>query len=177
MRESLISLDPDRSPATHNSSTAPGQRASLSCPESKVVRARLRAMAADLVASWRSGGMPPSSKTQAGLRTQAESLGSRASARPEHVGWTMVTIVSEYWRARLRSGAPGRRLLLLPDCPYGASEKSRREGDAQSRGSGDVPQVCGPSCAIATIWSAARQSGWVVESTSQAVRALSLIHI
>jgi len=172
VRESLISLDPDRSPATHNSSTTPGQRASLSCPESKFVRARLRAMAADLVASWRSGGMPPSSKTQAGLRTQAESLGSRASARPEHVGWTMVTIVSEYWRERLRSGTPGRRLLLLPDCPYGAIEKSRREGNAQSRGSGDVPQVCGPSCAIATIWSAARQSGWVVESTSQAVRAI-----
>jgi len=170
--DSLISLDPARAAATHNSSTIAGQPGSLSCPESKVVRERLRAMAADLVASWRSSGMPPSSKMQASLRAQAESLGSRASARPEHVGWTMVTIVSEYWRERLRSGALGRRLLLLPDCPHGAIEKSHRQVDAESRGSGDVPQVCGPSCAIATIWSAARQSGWVVESTSQAVRAI-----
>jgi geranylgeranyl pyrophosphate synthase len=75
----------------------------------------------------------------------------------------MVTIVSEYWRDRLAGGASGRRLLLLPDCPVAA---------ANAEGDESVPRVCGPSCAIGTIWSAAHDSGWVVESTSRAVPAI-----
>ena len=121
-------------------------------------------MAADLVASWRAEGLPAGVKSSTGLRQQAESLVARAGAGPEHVGWTMVTIVSEFWRDRLAAASNGRRLLLLPDCPVAV----------RAGGSPDtpVPHVCGASCGLATIWSAARDSGWVVESTRQAVGAI-----
>lgn len=153
-----------RSSASKPGVAAPGLTPEgLACPDSKALRERLRAMASDLVSSWKSGGMPPAAKTAAGLKTHAESLVARAGARPEHVGWTMVTIVSEYWRDRLAGGASGRRLLLLPDCPVAAAGAEGDEG---------VPRVCGPSCAIGTIWSAAHDSGWVVESTSRAVPAI-----
>ena len=120
-------------------------------------------MAADLVASWRAGGTPATARSRAGLREQAERLVERAGARADHIGWTMVTIVSEFWRGRLASGPSGRRLLLLPDCPVGDSEAVAGTG---------IPATCGPGCGIATIWAAARDSGWTVESTSQAVSAI-----
>jgi geranylgeranyl pyrophosphate synthase len=126
------------------------------------MRERLRAMASDLASSWRSGHLPADIKSAAGLRRQAELLVARAAASPDHVGWTMVTIVSEYWRVRLASGPSGRRLLLLPDCPL--ANGPRVEG---------VPHVCGPQCTITTLWSAARDSGWVVESTSRAVGSMA----
>ncbi len=134
------------------------------CPSSKQVRERLRAMAADLVASWRAEGLPAGVKSSPGLRQQAESLVARAGAGPEHAGWTMVTIVSEFWRDRLAAASNGRRLLLLPDCPVAV----RAGGSPET----PVPHVCGASCGLATIWSAARDSGWVVESTRQAVGAI-----
>ena len=138
-----------------------GGEATHSCPASKPLRERLRAMAADLVASWKTQGIPAGVKSSSGLRQQAAALVARAGGEPDHVGWTMVTIVSEFWRDRLAAGGNGRRLLLLPDCPAAATG-----GDAP------VPHVCGPGCGIATIWSAARDSGWVVESTRQAVGAI-----
>jgi geranylgeranyl diphosphate synthase type II len=134
----------------------------LSCPTSKATRERLRAMASDLASSWRTGALPTDIKSAAGLRRQAEAIVSRASVATEHVGWTMVTIVSEYWRERLASGPSGRRLLLLPDCPLATGP--RVDG---------VPHVCGPRCTITTLWSAARDSGWVVESTSRAVGSMA----
>jgi geranylgeranyl diphosphate synthase type II len=134
----------------------------LRCPGSKAMRERLRAMASDLASSWRSGPLPADVKSAAGLRRQAELLVGRAAAAPDHVGWMMVTIVSEYWRERLASGPSGRRLLLLPDCPLATGP--RVEG---------VPHVCGPQCTITTLWSAARDSGWVVESTSRAVGSMA----
>jgi geranylgeranyl diphosphate synthase, type II len=121
-------------------------------------------MAADLVASWQTQGLPAGVKSSAGLRQQAESLVARAGAGSDHVGWTMVTIVSEFWRDRLATAPNGRRLLLLPDCPTAV----HAGGDVES----PVPCVCGASCGLATIWSAARDSGWVVESTRQAVGAI-----
>lgn len=121
-------------------------------------------MAADLVASWRAEGLPAGAKSAAGLRQQAEALVLRAGASPEHVGWTMVTIVSEFWRDRLATAPNGRRLLLLPDCPSAVRDRP----DIEST----VPRVCGAGCGLATIWSAARDSGWVVESTRQAVGAI-----
>jgi geranylgeranyl pyrophosphate synthase len=75
----------------------------------------------------------------------------------------MVTIVSEYWRGRLATGGSGRRLLLLPDCPIGDGHKHEADG---------VPVTCGPRCGIATMWAAARDCGWTVESTSRAVSAI-----
>lgn len=126
------------------------------------MRDRLRAMASDLASSWRSGPLPADVKSAGGLRRQAELLVGRAAAAPDHVGWMMVTIVSEYWRERLVSGPSGRRLLLLPDCPLAAGP--RVDG---------VPHVCGPQCTITTLWSAARDSGWVVESTSRAVGSMA----
>ena len=139
----------------------------LKCPDSKLVRERLRAMAVDLVSPWRSAGVPASVKTAAGLRASAEILVKRASAGPEHVGWTMVTIVSEFWRDRLAAAASGRRLLLLPDCPVAAHGADHSTGEASA-----VPRVCGPSCGIATIWSAARDCGWVVEPVGRAVAGI-----
>jgi hypothetical protein len=123
-------------------------------------------MAADLVASWRADGQPRAVRSAASLRTLAEDLVRRAGGLPTHVGWTMVTIVSEFWRDRLATGANGRRLLLLPDCPHapGAPEHAGERGE--------VPHVCGTACGITTIWSAARDSGWVVGSTRQAVSSI-----
>ena len=143
------------------------ETAAMRCPDVKAVRDRLRAMSSDLVAVWRSQGLPTGVRTAAGLREQAESLVKRAAARPEHVGWTMVTIVSEFWRDRLAAAPSGRRLLLLPDCPVAASCARDAVG-----GSDGVPQVCGPSCGIATIWSAARDCGWVVEPVGRAVAGI-----
>ncbi len=120
-------------------------------------------MASDLVAPWRSNGVPAAVRSPAGLRQQAALLVGRAGAALEHVGWTMVTIVSEYWRGRLATGGSGRRLLLLPDCPLGHGHPHDADG---------VPATCGPRCGIATIWAAARDCGWTVESTSRAVSAI-----
>ena len=120
-------------------------------------------MAADLVASWRAEGMPGEVRSAAGLREQARTLVRRAGAGSDAVGWTMVTVVSEFWRSRLAVGASGRRLLLLPDCPL--------SGPAALVATG-VPRTCGAGCGIATIWAAARDSGWTVESTSRAVAAI-----
>jgi hypothetical protein len=58
-------------------------------------------------------------------------------------------------------------LLLLPDCPSAAHETEKPAGGLSA-----VPRVCGPSCGIATIWSAARDSGWVVEPVGQAVAGI-----
>jgi len=147
------------------SAVSPGARPGLACPASKSLRGRLRALASDLVSSWRTGGMPPTARTAAGLRGEAETLVARAGGAADLVGWTMVTIVSEYWRDRLAAGASGRRLLLLPDCPAAVASDIP----------GSAPKICGPSCAIGTIWSAARESGWVVESTDRAVSAIGAL--
>jgi geranylgeranyl diphosphate synthase, type II len=129
-------------------------------------------MASDLVSSWRSEGLPAAVRTAAGLRAAAETLVKRASAGPEHVGWTMVTIVSEFWRDRLASTPPGRRLLLLPDCPVAGHGSHGPHDHGADPMVAAVPRVCGPSCGIATIWSAARDSGWVVEPVGRAVAGI-----
>ena len=85
----------------------PPAGAGLACPPSRYLRDRLRAMASDLVASWKAEGMPPAARSAAGLRSHAESLVRRAAGAPQHVGWTMVAIVSEFWRDRLAVGPPG----------------------------------------------------------------------
>lgn len=145
------------------SPTEPAGAAQLCCPTRKTVRDRLRAMATDLVAPWRTNGVPTGLRSAAGLRQQAALLVGRAGAALDHIGWTMVTIVSEYWRGRLATGNSGRRLLLLPDCPL---------GERHEHGDDGIPRTCGPSCGIATMWAAARDCGWTVESTSRAVPAI-----
>lgn len=155
----------------------------MRCPPSRLVRDRLRAMAADLVSGWRAGGAPPEVRTAAGLRATAETLVQRGHADPQHVGWTMVTIVSEFWRDRLAVTAAGRRLLLLPDCPCAMDASGSPADAAPADGlvSGParcppvppaVPRVCGPDCGIATIWSAARDVGWVVEPVGNALSGI-----
>ena len=131
------------------------------CPDSRQLRERLRGAVAESVAAWKSEGLPPAARSAAGLRHQAERIAHLVGAPDEVVGWTMVALVSEYWRDRLAAVSSGRRLLLLPDCPLAA----------ESADTG-VPHVCGPSCGITTLWAAARDQGWVVESTSQAVSAI-----
>ncbi len=152
-------------PATRSTRPAVGGGVTLACPAEKPLRDRLRAMAADLVASWRSGGMPAGVRSSAGLRSQAEMLCLRAGAGASHIGWTMVTIVSEHWRDKIAAGSSGRRLLLLPDCPMAIG----RGDDADvSR----PPHLCGPGCVIGTLWGAAREQGWVVETTPRAVAGI-----
>ena len=131
-------------------------------PPTKELRERLRALSADMVASWSCEGLPAEVKSNDGLRKKAEELVLRANADPSFVGWTMVTILSEVWRYRIASTAAGQRLLLLPDCPL-AQESGEDE---------NCPLVCGPSCGIGTIWSAAHDSGWVVDSTRKAASAI-----
>ena len=135
------------------------------CPADRALRTRLRRHAADLVAAWRGTGVPVEARAAAGLGALAADLVAAAGAGPEHVGWTMVAIVSEHWRRRLATGASGRRLLLLPDCPL---------VDAVGDDGGDArpPHTCGPGCVIATLWSAAREAGWVVESTPRAMAGI-----
>ncbi len=158
------SLAPEREPVRTAERSGRAPAAALQCPDSKPVRERLRAMASDLVSPWRSEGVPAAVRTAVGLRAAAETLVKRASAGPEHVGWMMVTIVSEFWRDRLAAAPSGRRLLLLPDCPVA--------GHVPDDSVASVPRVCGPSCGIATIWSAARDSGWVVEPVGRAVAGI-----
>ena len=139
----------------------------LSCPDSKVLRQRLRGLAADTVAGWRAGELPAKVRSAAGLRAQAVALVQRAGARPEHVGWVMVTLVSEYWRERLASGPSGRRLLLLPDCPHAADEAA-----VPAVAGSQMPRACGPGCGVARLWAAARDGGWVVQPTAEAIGAI-----
>lgn len=131
-------------------------------PPSKAMRERLRALSSDMVASWSCEGLPAEVKSRDGLRKKAADLVERAQADTSFVGWTMVTILSEVWRYQIASTAAGQRLLLLPDCPT-AKESVTDES---------CPVVCGPSCGISTIWSAAHDSGWVVESSRGAVAAI-----
>jgi geranylgeranyl pyrophosphate synthase len=151
----------------HQSPLAPPVTAAaperLACPPTVPLRSRLRAMASDLVASWRAEGLPAGVRAAAGLREQAQALVRRAGGSADQVGWMMVTIVSEFWRDRLATGSSGRRLLLLPDCPRAAGEADPAAG---------VPRTCGAGCGIATAWAAARDSGWTVEPTARAVNAI-----
>ena len=107
-------------------------------PPSKELRERLRALSADMVASWSCEGLPADVKLHDGLRKKAHELVVRANADISFVGWTMVTILSEVWRYRIASTAAGQRLLLLPDCPL-AQHSTKDES---------CPLVCGPSCGI-----------------------------
>lgn len=175
MHEASTALNPTvlgRNSVPTAEHSQPATAVAMRCPESKAVRERLRAMASDLVASWRSEGLPAVARTAAGLRATAETLGRRASVGSEYAGWTMVTIVSEFWRERLAAAPSGRRLLLLPDCPEACCQTPTRHGEAAAGEEAVVPRVCGPSCGIATIWAAARDSGWVVEPTARAVAGI-----
>ncbi|MFM8282975.1 MAG: polyprenyl synthetase family protein [Planctomycetaceae bacterium] len=144
----------------------PASPPSHSCPDKRASRDRLRAMAADLVASWRAEGIPPGSRSPAGLRRHAELMLDRVSGGPEWLGWTMVAIVSEYSRDRLAAGASGRRLLLVPDCPVATARGAAPAG---------MPLTCGPGCTIGTIWQAARENGWVVEPTTAALGGIGAL--
>lgn len=161
MRSALKQIVP---PSRKPSSPGPkgGSQDLEHIPPSKEVRERLRALSADMVASWSCEGLPANVKLHDGLRKKAQELVVRADADISFIGWTMVTILSEVWRYRIASTAAGQRLLLLPDCPL-AQDSAKDEG---------CPSVCGPSCGIGTIWSAAHDSGWVVDSTRNAASAI-----
>ena len=161
MRSALKQIVP---PSRKPSSPGPegGSQDLERIPPSKEVRERLRALSADMVASWSCEGLPADVKLHDGLRKKAQELVVRADADISFIGWTMVTILSEVWRYRIASTAAGQRLLLLPDCPL-AQDSAKDEG---------CPSVCGPSCGIGTIWSAAHDSGWVVDSTRNAASAI-----
>jgi len=124
-----------------------------------MLRDRLLAISEDVAASWRTDALPSDVSTASGLQAAAEMVVARGGGRPEHVGWTMVALVTAYWRDQL-SESSGRRLLLLPDC-------------CNAQGGGDGPGVCGPQCVFATLASAATDSGWQVTSTRDAAAAIA----
>ena len=147
---------------SHRSTSSDTDVVAEQVPPSKDMRERLRALSSDMVASWSCEGLPAEVKSRDGLRNKAINIVERAQADVSFVGWTMVTILSEVWRYHIASTAAGQRLLLLPDCP--SAKQSVIEESC--------PAVCGPSCGIGTIWSAAHDSGWVVESNRGAVAAI-----
>jgi len=150
-------------PARTEGPAGPGGGERLACPDDAPLRTRIRGLAAALVASWRDG-VPPDVRGAVGLRRRALDIVEAAGGRDEHVGWTMVSIVSEHWRTRLGGASEGRRLLLLPDCPA-----------APAVADSAMPRTCGPGCTVTRLWSAARQHGWVVEPTSRAVPAIGAL--
>lgn len=129
-------------------------------PQPKMLRDRLQAISADVAAGWRADELPGDVATAAGLRAAAEQVVIRGGGRAEHVGWTMVALVTAYWRDRL-SESDGRRLLLLPDCCHADG------------GEGSGPATCGPQCVYATLASAATDSGWQISSTRHAAAAIA----
>lgn len=155
---------PLRSPKPSLSSTsddaAPHDPAAVRVPQPKMLRDRLHAISADVAAVWRAEALPQEVSTPAGLRAAAGDVVRRAGGRPEHVGWTMVALVTAYWRDQLTTPG-GRRLLLLPDC-CGASVDTV-----------GTPRTCGPQCVYATLASAADDSGWQVASTREAAVAIA----
>ena len=160
-QDTLQSTEPSRSPGFDYASSEAER-----IPPTKEVRERLRALSADMVASWSCEGLPAEVKLKNGLRKMAEGLVLRANADLSFVGWTMVTILSEVWRYQIASTAAGQRLLLLPDCPL-AKDSAKDSAKDQN-----CPSVCGPSCGLGTIWSAAHDSGWIVDSTRKAATAI-----
>ena len=96
----------------------------LVCPSSKAVRGTAASDGGRH--SWRRGrrrACPRQPDRRPDCDPDAESLVRRAGADAEVIGWTMVTLVSEYWRDRLAAVPAGRRLLLLPDCPTVAGRR------------------------------------------------------
>ena len=57
--------------------------------------------------------------------------------------------------------------MLFRSCPA-----APRPSESESGGAASAPRVCGPSCGIATIWSAARDGGWAVEPVGRAVAGI-----
>ncbi|MGA0039519.1 MAG: polyprenyl synthetase family protein [Pirellulales bacterium] len=160
---SLLDVGAIDVPVTADRQGAPVFRGGISVvPQPKVLRDRLRAISADLAAAWRAETLPEEVTTPAGLRAAAERVVRRGAGRDEHIGWTMVALVTAYWREQIAEPG-GRRLLLLPDCC-----------SAAERGHG-APAICGPQCVYATLASAAVDSGWQVASTRDAVAAMSAL--
>ncbi len=141
------------------------------------LRGQLRAMATDAVASWKTNGIPSSLRLTDGIKRLAEQLVVRTSADSSHVGWTMVTVVSEFWRDQLSKTGPGKKLLLLPDCSVALhvqNIKSMPEFSFEvSAGASPHPRSCGPGCVVTVLEAAAIESGWGVASSSQALSVIS----
>ena len=71
------SIESSRSPA-HDDVSPETER----IPPTKELRERLRALSADMVASWSCEGLPAEVKSNDGLRKKAEELVLRANADP-----------------------------------------------------------------------------------------------
>lgn len=141
------------------------------------LRGQLRAMATDAVASWKTNGIPSSLRLTDGIKRLAEQLVVRTSADSSHVGWTMVTVVSEFWRDQLSKTGPGKKLLLLPDCSVALHVQNRKSmpefSFEVSAGASPHPRSCGPGCVVTVLEAAAIESGWGVASSSQALSVIS----
>ncbi len=90
----------------------------------------------------------------------------RAEQQPEgFVGWTMVALSSEFWRAQVAAVPPSRRLLLLPDGVQHMADCNPLDPQ---------PKTC-DACSLADLRAQAEALGYTVLVTDSSPRVLRTI--
>ena len=95
-----------------SSSQKPGTAHLKVVPETRELRDRVRAAAADFGRSLdRSAPL-----TRDGLRAMAAGLLAQLGLGEQYLGFAMVAVSNEFWRQQVQAVPFARRLLLLPHC-------------------------------------------------------------
>lgn len=148
------------------STAKPGHGAPLSVPQDAAVRAAVRREAAAVA------GMTCRCRALDGERLEALAgqLLTRLGLAPEYLGFAMVSVATEYWRAAFAAVPYNRRVFLLPHC---------LRKTAACRGVYSATELecasCG-ACAICDLRREAEGLGYQViifEGTPAVVRALT----
>jgi geranylgeranyl pyrophosphate synthase len=99
-------------PTPQTKDKRPNSSAFKVVPETRDLRDRVRAAAADFGRALdRSAPL-----TKEGLRAMAAELLKRLGLDEQYLGFAMVALSNEFWREQVRAIPFGRRLLLLPHC-------------------------------------------------------------
>jgi len=105
-----VSILADAKPETK--AKRPSSSAFKMVPETRELRDRVRAAAADLGRSLdRSAPL-----TRDGLRAMAAGVLNGLGLDEQYLGFAMVAVSNEFWREQVQATAFSRRLLLLPHC-------------------------------------------------------------
>ncbi|HYT87101.1 MAG TPA: polyprenyl synthetase family protein [Gemmataceae bacterium] len=99
-------------PKAETKDKRPNSSAFKVVPETRALRDRVRAAAADFGKTL-DRGRP---LTKQGLREMAEGLLQRMGLSEQYLGFMMVAITNEFWREQVSAVDFKRRLLLLPHC-------------------------------------------------------------
>jgi len=121
-------------------------------PQERLVRERIRSICCRVAAQLDKSHPLSTDEMEQLTRSTLQELGL-----PEgYIGWTMVTLASEFWREQVAVVATERRLLLLPHCLRPA-EGCRAEYS-------EFGLDCGPcgACSIADFRTTAEQLGYRV---------------